>query len=96
MTRKEYAAYEAAVAEFFSHGLHNLSAKSDENGACEPYFSWSPCSVCGQHLGGDRYDCDGYNGETGEVEEHDCVCGDCVYYAEYGRLDDMTMDSLEG
>jgi hypothetical protein len=89
------AEYQARVAEFFSHGLNNLSAKSDENGTCEPFFSWRHCQCCGTHLAGDRYECDGYNGVTDEVEEYDCICGDCVYYAEYGQLDDMTMLEIE-
>ena len=96
MNKQEYADYEESVKEFFSHGLQNLSTKSDDNGTTEPYFSWSPCSVCNRSEGGDRYDCDGFNAQTDEVEEHDCVCQDCVYYAEYGRLDDTTMDEIDG
>ena len=71
MTKKEYAEYQETMREFFSHGLRNLSVKweEDKEECMEPYFSWSPCAVCGCHLGGDRYDCDGYNGETKEVEE---------------------------
>lgn len=94
MTKKEYQQYRTRVAEFFSHGLNNLSAKSDE-GTIEPYFSWRPCQCCGTSEGGNRYECDGYNGTTGEVEEYDCVCGDCVYFAEYGRLDDTTMIEIK-
>lgn len=96
MTKQEYAEYEATVEEFFSHGLANLSVVSDDNGNCEPFFSWSHCDCCGTHLGGDRYNCNGYNTETKEIEEYNCVCQDCVYYAEYGVLDDMTMDQIEG
>jgi hypothetical protein len=95
MTKQEYADYEAAVAEFFSHGLTNLSTKSDENGNTEPYFSWRPCQCCGTHLGGNRYDCNGYNSKTKEVEDYEFICEDCVYYAEYGRLDDQTMMEIE-
>lgn len=95
MNKQEYAEYQERVAEFFSHGLTNLSAKSDDNGTCEPFFSWSPCDCCGSPLGGDRYECDGYNEKTKEVEEYDSVCPDCVYYAEYGQLDDTTMMEIE-
>ena len=91
MTKAEYADYQATVAEFFSHGLANLSSKSGET-----FFSWSPCDVCGTHLGGDREECNGYNTKTKEFEDYDCVCTDCVYYAEYGRLDDQTMIEVEG
>ena len=95
MTKQEYADYQAAVAEFFSHGLQNLSTKSDDNGCTEPFFSWHSCQCCGTPLGGDRYECNGYNAVTKEIEEYDCICQDCVYYAEYGQLDDATMDGLE-
>ncbi len=95
MTKQEYAAYQATVAEFFSHGLNNLSAKSDDNGTMEPFFSWHPCQCCGDPLGGDRYECDGYNGRTKEVEKYEYICTDCMYYAEYGQLDDTTMWEIE-
>lgn len=95
MTKQEYAWYEAAVAKFFSHGLHNLSTKSDDNGICEPFFSWRACQCCDSSQGGDRYECDGYNDTTKEVEEYDCICEDCVYYAEYGSLDDTTMSQIK-
>ncbi len=94
MGKREYAEYQASVAAFFADGLCNLSAKSDDNGTCEPYLSWRPCVCCGRSQGGDRYDCDGFNGRTREVEEYEGVCSDCVYYAEYGQLDDTTMASL--
>lgn len=92
MTRQEYADYETAVAEFLSHGLRNLSAVGDNP---EPFFSWRPCQCCGDSLGGNRYECNGYNGVTKEIETFDSICGDCVYYAAYGRLDDMTMIEIE-
>ncbi len=94
MTKQEYKAYQETVAEFFSHGLNNLSPVSDDNGNWEEFFSWSPCDCCGSPLGGNRYSCNGYNGKTGEIEEY-TVCTDCVYYAEYGRLDDSTMWDIE-
>jgi hypothetical protein len=94
MTKAEYADYQETMREFFSHGLCNLSTVSDENGTIEPYFSWRPCEVCRSHLGGDRYDCNGFNEQTGEIEEYS-ACQDCVYYAEYCRLDDMTMWEIE-
>jgi hypothetical protein len=96
MTKAEYLAYEKAVQSFFEReGVNNLSFVSEEEGLCEPFFSWRRCDCCGTHLGGDRYHCNGYNPTTKEVQEYDCVCGDCVYYAEYGRLDDMTMMEVE-
>lgn len=96
MTKREYASYERRVAAFFANGLQNLSVKTDEERqeCSEPYFSWQRCDCCGSSLGGDRYDCDGWNATTEEIEEHS-VCPDCVYYAEYGRLDDATMDEID-
>lgn len=50
----------------------------------EPYFSWSPCEICGSTLGGDREACHGiYNGSM----IHIVACADCVYFAEYGTLE---------
>ena len=78
------------VEKFFDEtGISNLAAIQDDNGNCEPYFSWSTCDCCGG-LPGDRYDANGFNRATKEIHEFS-VCADCIYYAEYGQLDDMTM-----
>lgn len=91
MTKKEYLDYQERVADFFERQrVENLSADSDS----EPYFSWRPCDCCNRPLGGDRYPATGYNREAGEVYEFE-VCPDCVYYAEYGQLDDQTMLDIE-
>lgn len=90
MTKQEYVQYEKRVAKFFAdEGIDCLG------GDGEPYFSWRRCDCCGSHLGGDRYDCSGYNPTTEEVQDGYSVCSDCVYYAAYGRLDDETMSSIE-
>jgi hypothetical protein len=89
VTKQEYADYEASVKDFFDReGIQNLSGKG------ETYFSWRSCECCGTTLGGDREDANGYNPTTKEVQEYS-VCTDCIYYAEYGRLDDMTMLEVE-
>jgi hypothetical protein len=94
-TKSDYAEYEKRVKKFFEReGIQNLSAKSDDEGNTETYFSWRPCHCCGRSLGGDRYECDGYNPQTKAVYEYE-VCTDCVYYAVYGRLDDQTMLAIE-
>lgn len=59
----------------------------------EPYFSWSSCECCGG-IAGNRQFATGYNPTTKEVHEYD-VCEDCIYYSEYGRLNDMTMMDME-
>ena len=95
MTKKEYENYTTRVELFFKNeGINNLSQITDDDGDCEPYFSSKNCDCCNRSLGGDRYDCNGYNPETKEVQEYS-VCIDCVYYAEYGQLDDMTMMDME-
>lgn len=96
MNASEYQDYQARVAQFFEReGVHNhLSPISDENGNWNEYFSWRPCEVCSSPLGGNRIDANTYvvkaNGKPGKVVEFS-VCVDCLYYVEYGRLDDMTM-----
>jgi hypothetical protein len=56
----------------------------------EPYFSWRSCECCGGMLGGNREHATGYNPTTKEIQEYE-VCSNCIYFAEYGKLDDMTM-----
>jgi len=83
---KEYAQYKQKVDDFFqTEGIDNLSQITDSDGDCESYFSHSACECCKSHLGGDRYDCNGYNTKTKKVYEYS-VCTDCVYFAEYGEL----------
>jgi len=96
MNRAEYTDFENRFADFMEReGLSNLSTVSEEDGCTEPSFSWHPCDCCGRSQGGDRYDCNGYNSNTREVQDGYSVCVDCVYYAEYGVLDDQTMMDVE-
>ena len=60
----------------------------------EPHFSWRRCDCCNRPLGGDREFATGYNPTTGQIQEYS-ICTDCVYYAEYHRLDDLTMMEVE-
>jgi hypothetical protein len=60
----------------------------------EPFFSWSACDCCGTTLGSNREDAHGWNPATREIQTY-TVCEDCVYYAEYGQLDDRTMMEIE-
>lgn len=66
--------------------------KCDASRECmdEPYFSWRSCDCCGGMLGGNREHATGWNPTTKEIQEYE-VCQNCIYYAEYGQLDDMTM-----
>ena len=107
MTRDEYESYRAAVAAFMEReGIRNLSSGPSrcpecgselEDGNCqthglvnEPFFSWRPCDCCGTSLGGNREHATGWNPTKKQVQEY-TICEDCVYYAEYGRLDDQAM-----
>lgn len=93
MNKREYEEYEESVKDFFKkEGINCLSQMDME---VEPYFSSSYCEVCNRYFGGDRYDCSGYNPIIKQVQEDYEVCSDCLYYAEYGRLDDMTMGDIE-
>jgi hypothetical protein len=62
--------------------------------ANEPEFSWRPCDCCGCTLGGNREYASGYNPTTKKIHEFK-ICSDCVYYGEYGVLDDTTMMEIE-
>jgi hypothetical protein len=100
-TAKWYAEYESAVAEFLEReGLSALSTgcdehmtPEDEGGDVDPWFSWSPCECCGSHLGGNREYL--FARDTNNDIVHFKVCEDCVYYVNYGRLDDSTMAEIE-
>ena len=71
--------------------LHKFIEDDDEE--VEPYFSHAPCHICGRQLGGDRYPAH-YVDEYDDIN-HIAICTDCVYYMEYGQLDDMTMMDME-
>jgi len=96
MNKRDYAEFERRFAAFMAHeGLANLSTIADASGKTEPYFSWRACDCCGRRFGGDRYDCNGYIPRGNRVSDVYAVCTDCMYYAEYGRLDDATMMEVE-
>lgn len=93
MTKQEYQEYQAAVELFFSRaGIANLSADADSQ---EPHFSSRLCNCCRRYFGGNRFYCSGYNRSSKKVQDGYEICTDCVYYAEYGQLDDMTMLEIE-
>ena len=106
MNKKEYSEYERAAAKFFEReGITNLSAETGDDVdhacvicgdivGCDPWFSRRACECCGSGLGGNRYHATGYNPEAEAAYCYE-VCQDCIYYAEYGRLDDMIMLEIE-
>ncbi len=107
-TESEYRQYQAAVYDG-SRDLEALSTGAcracetcnperiqeetwDGTAAGEGEFSWSPCEICSRYLGGTRYPA--HYLASGELV-HLRVCADCLYYLEYGQLDDETMSRLE-
>lgn len=61
--------------------------------AGEPHFSWSACEACGSSLGGNREPAHGRTKDGSLL--HFSVCADCVYFLNYGQLDDTTMQEIE-
>ena len=86
MKKEQYDAFTRAVEQFFEREQINCLSASGE----ESYFSHRPCECCSRPLAGDRYEASGYNPHTNEVQTYE-VCSDCLYFAEYGQLDDSTM-----
>jgi len=81
----DYDEFKVRVARFFER--ENLKIfSSDYN---EPYFSHNNCECCNRSLGGDRFDMIGLTNDNEQFKYE--VCSDCLYYNEYGQLDDMTM-----
>ena len=76
------------------HGYDNLGAfeAAWEAGdiEAEGSFSWSPCGICGSHLGGDREPWHAIAGEPGddlkgrEILHFSDACIDCVVYLANG------------
>ena len=107
MDKKQYDEYVLAIYDTMQKdGIDSLciaydGSDLDEDGASfcpscnqevfpESFFSHTPCDICNSSLGGDRYHATGYNRDLDEIYCYD-VCMDCLYFAEYGRLDDQTM-----
>lgn len=92
MNRSEYNLFQERFSEFCENNGNrsgfSLAIDSD------PHFSWKPCECCGSSLGGNRYDVDYFSELTDSVESA-TICGNCLYYSCYGRLDDMTMQEID-
>ena len=79
--------YDYESSEDFAEAISNGTALDEGS------FSWSSCEICGRPFGGDRYAVHAVNDDN-EILHFD-ACEDCVYFLEYGRLDDMTMLEIE-
>lgn len=109
MTKQEYQQYQEAIERNLK-GIEHVSTGAcpgcDDCGltedcneherelADEPSFSWSPCECCGSPLGGDRHKAHGIIQGTKELKHFE-VCSDCLYFLNYGQLDDMSMMEME-
>ncbi len=61
----------------------------------DPYFSWTPCAICGCDLGGNRVDLVAVETATGETVEFEGVCETCAYTVQAGTLPDDVADAGE-
>jgi hypothetical protein len=107
-TSRKYANYRRQVEKAL-HGLTHVSTGAcpgcaecglpedatdeDIDRQAEASFSWASCDACGSSLGGDRHPAHGVSEKFGIL--HLDVCSDCLYYLNYDRLDDTTMDEIE-
>lgn len=72
-------------------------SEHDRELAEEASFSWRPCDSCGSSLGGNRYPAHGWMKREGHEDLllHLNVCTDCLYFLNYGKLDDQSMMEME-
>lgn len=72
-------------------------SEHDRELAGEASFSWSECECCGSSLGGDRHPAHGWLKREGQPRLllHFSVCSDCLFFLNYGQLDDMSMMAIE-
>lgn len=99
MTRSEYRQYQSSVDSFLSaEGIESsFTCDSHDDESRDDHvdeFSWHPCDCCRSPLGGERHRVTAYHPATKEILTYQ-VCPDCVYYVEYGQLDDMTMMDMD-
>lgn len=103
MTKQQYTEYQDRVAAYLT-GVEAVSTGPcpgcDECSEClrpngeyheDPWFSWQPCEIC-HGLAGDR---ESWHGIVDGKIVHGSCCTDCVYYLNYGQLDDMQMHEID-
>jgi hypothetical protein len=102
MTAQEYSDYQSRFSAFIEREHLSFMSTScneltelgnDDAPERESWFSWYPCECCGSHLGGSREYL--YARDANDDIVQFIICVDCVYYIEYGRLDDLTMMEVE-
>lgn len=88
--RERVAAYLAGIDAVSTGPLSGCAECGDDTG--EPWFSKRSCEICGDRFDGDR---EAWHGIIDGAIVHGSCCEDCVYYINYGRLDDKTMAEIE-
>lgn len=94
MTRAEFSAFEARVAQFLERNEIGPFTCKVDCGCQSDNFSGVPCDVCRRPLAGNRHEVSAFRPSDREVIEFR-ACDDCVYYVAYGTLDDETMLSID-
>ena len=84
-TAEDYRKYQRTV-ELFQQEFKLSHLSTGDNS----WYSGDRCDCCNDGDGGERYDLFAHQEGNAEVVSFS-VCGDCVYYIEYGKLDDATM-----
>lgn len=92
MTPADYEQYKANFSAFMA--TENLANLSREIDCQESYVSRVACAVCKDSQQGMRLDANGFNKCLREAVDY-VICEDCEYFAEYGRLPDTVMESIE-
>lgn len=93
MNKRQYDAYVDRFIEFLDNEDIDCLVEQDIDSWIG--FSAEPCDCCGTHLAGKRYICNGYNPTINQIQYDYRICPDCLYFAEYGQLDDMAMMEIE-
>ena len=97
MTKKQYREYCERVESFMkSEGINGFSPpqiEGEEERAIESFFSWRSCECCKCPEGGMRQDVISFSEVDNKIHEY-VICEDCIYYTEYGQLDDTTMMNM--
>jgi hypothetical protein len=89
-TAEDYRKYQRTVELFREEFKLSHLSTGEEN-----HFSWDRCDCCQDRNSGERYVLLARQEGNSEVVEFS-VCVDCVYYINYGRLDDATMLAIGG
>jgi len=91
MTKHEYKQFEDAVRLFFEReGIQQLGSPINE----DPFFSSNCCECCRRNLAGSRWTVPAVikNSDIDDLTYN--ICDDCLYYINYGVLDDTTMEEM--